>query len=197
MRSRTPSIEILRLKKLAASPAGLVGGGSLFVNSDGDLAYVDDEGVVTVLGSGAEPFSGCKVHRVADFTVPTGVTTYVPWDGESYDTDAYHSLVTNPTRVTVPTTGYYRIGCQYHWNDGAGGGYRGVLVRLNGTTFVLEEYRVPAAPADTTGAPSTERRLTAGDYLEMGLLQTTGGDRSVYGLPPRDATAFAVSLIGT
>jgi hypothetical protein len=56
-------------------------------------------------------FSGALVKKLANQTTANYAGfPVVTWDGEEYDTDAYHSTVTNTSRLTVPAAGYYVVG---------------------------------------------------------------------------------------
>jgi hypothetical protein len=57
-------------------------------------------------------FSGVLLTRTADLTAQnlTAATTVIPWDNEVFDTDNFHSLVTNTSRITIPSAVNGRYG---------------------------------------------------------------------------------------
>lgn len=47
-------------------------------------------------------FRGCSLKQTSTQQVNTGTSDMLEWDAEEYDTDGFHSIVTNNTRMTIP-----------------------------------------------------------------------------------------------
>jgi hypothetical protein len=110
---------------------------------------------------------GCKVYQNAGTAFSAGGTTYMSFQVEEFDDDTMHSTVSNVTRITFTTAGYYLVG-------GSATGGNGSLttmgcgIRLNGTTIIAS-----GGGADNSGAgrgvhTSVVRHFNAADYIEFG-----------------------------
>jgi hypothetical protein len=118
---------------------------------------------LTHLGRGARVF-----HSIAQAT-SSGVPLSVTFDSERYDLDGFHSIVTNPERLTVPSgaDGRYLIGgCVAY----ASSVTADLSVRLNGTTSLVFQFQ----NGGTQLSINTVYDLVAGDYVELRALQATG-----------------------
>ena len=164
----------------AAPTSPATGAERLFLDSaDGNkLKRKNSAGTVTPIegsgGSTAPAFVGCSVWRSAAWSAPNGGGTNVPFDAEDFDTDAFHDPATNPSRITIPAGlgGYYQLngGIRYTYN---GTGARAVDLLVNGSP--VAGIGVGAAPVATTLSCGKPVPLNAGDYIELGPYQNSGG----------------------
>ena len=85
-------------------------------------------------------------------------------------------FVTNPSRVTFTTAGKYHITMSYQFDTNSTG-LRLVRMRLNGTT-TIDEWRADGASSASfvVGKLSTSYDMSATDYVELLVFQTSGGD---------------------
>lgn len=122
----------------------------------------------------------CHAYRSAAVqTLTTGTLTAIGLDAEDTDTDSMHSNVTNNSRITIVTSGRYRIFAQATFATSATG-YRTVGVYKNGSANLLFATRYQAGPTVThIQQASDEALLTAGDYIEMHCVQASGGNLDV------------------
>lgn len=106
----------------------------------------------------------------------------------SYDTQrvisstSMHSTTTNPSRLTVPTTGVYAVYAHVTWAAFSTGGLREVLIRLNGETYVAGQRTQPAssgAAAVYQSVGTVWRAETAGDYFQVFVYQDSGSTGSL------------------
>ena len=116
----------------------------------------------------------CRAYQSAAQTLTTAVSAAVTLDAEDIDTEAIHSTVTNNSRMTIVTAGRYRVMAGVTFSSNATG-YREVLVKKNGTTvfYIRSATTSAGAPCLTT---TDEVLCSAGDYIEMYALQTSGGN---------------------
>lgn len=119
----------------------------------------------------------CRVFNNATQSIADTTVTAIAWNSESFDVGAMHDTVTNNTRVTVPVggDGLYLVTGQYGFAANATG-YRQMTIRKNGATTVASSL-LPAVSA-TNGVGqnvSTLLTLVAGDYVEVIVVQTSGG----------------------
>lgn len=143
------------------------------------------------VGGGGAVESGARVTISAPVTISNSTFTIVNFDGEDFDTDSYHDNVTNNERLTISENGLYIIAANFEFANNATGD-RIATIRLNGTT-TLATVRVPPATSFNTRLPvSTISQLTAGDYVEFGVDQISGGNLD---LEPGN-TWFAIARVG-
>ncbi len=115
-----------------------------------------------------------RVYNSADIPIANATSVPLTFNSERYDTDTLHSTATNTGRITITTAGTYSGGANVGFASNAAG-YRGVGVRLNGTTF-LAYSRVPAVSGTATYICVTfDYQFAAGNYIEVVVEQTSGG----------------------
>lgn len=102
--------------------------------------------------------------------------TAVLFDNEVRDNDATHSTVTNTSRITIVTSGWYHISGTVGW-AGSTTGVRLSRWAVNGTAQPGTEIGIPAVLPSTYAVPatSTDLFLNAGDFLELFVWQNSGG----------------------
>lgn len=138
-------------------------------------------------------YIGCRLTHSAAQSLTTGTSVTLTWDTEEADDDGLHDG-TNPTRITAPLDGTYRIVAQVPFDANATG-WRLLSLRKNGTA--LREAVVQAvatAGVRTTVILAAEVGASAGDYFELVAAQASGGTLNV---TPGASTGpfFAASLI--
>lgn len=133
---------------------------------------------VAQINPGSGRFSGARVYSTAGQTILNNTVTPVAFEKERYDTDNYHDTVTNNTRFTAPTSGYYSIGSAMGFSGSAAyvRVFLGFLV--NGVT---EIYRMDYAPSSGFASVGGETQffLNAGDYVETTIFQGSGGSHNL------------------
>jgi len=127
---------------------------------------------------GPRPAIGARVYHSAYQTIPRYTITPLSFDSERWDTDNIHDTVTNNSRLTCRTPGYYLIVAQVVW-DNVAVGRRILDIRLNGTTFIGRHET--GSQADSLSHPgltaTTVWKLEVGDYVEACVYH--GADTSV------------------
>lgn len=86
-----------------------------------------------------------------------------------------HSTSSNTSRLTVPSggAGVYGLFGGVSWGTGGSAGARHVQIRLNGSTLLVIEEDPSASNLILSAA--TLYPLIVGDYVEMTVLQISGG----------------------
>ena len=123
--------------------------------------------------------SGARVYNSANISVSHNDSSApLTFDSERFDTGDFHSTSSNTGRLTAPTAGLYLMGACVQFAANATG-LRALLLRLNGSTFIVREL-IDIDSATTHGlAVSTTYQLAAGDYVEAIAFQTSGGALNV------------------
>lgn len=121
----------------------------------------------------------CHVNDATGLVVTNGGTTLMTWSGEVYDTDSMHDAVSNTSRITFNTDGYYEVTYSIQLPNatytestvdcrlGAGGNI------ANGTNINQQNTNVSRNPRGTF-----TRAFTTGDYIEFWITQTSGASRT-------------------
>lgn len=129
-------------------------------------------------------FSGARVKRATSQTgILASTTTTVSWTGEDFDTDTYHDNSTNPSRLTVPTTGVYSFGCHVEWDawDTTTTQYR-LIIQIFKNGSLLYDL-LDDSPTNNAGETAVTVHdllfATAADYFEFKVFQGTPNTRAL------------------
>lgn len=125
------------------------------------------------------PVPQARVYNDANFSLGTsGGFAAVTFNQERYDSGDLHSASANTSRLTAPITGLYSGGCSVSFASNATG-RREVVIQLNATTNIAWDVRAAVNGASTKVVVPFEYQLTAGDFLEVVCMQTSGGALNV------------------
>ena len=131
----------------------------------------------------------CSMYSTSTQSFASGTDAAVtPWT-EVVDRDNGHDTITNPSRYTFQTAGYYWIAGGANFTSTTAT-YRGTYFRLNGSTAIQGTSSFLSVAS--VGFASTSCALayfSVGDYIElMGRVQTTA---TTLVAPPAGSTATA------
>ena len=131
----------------------------------------------------------CSMYSTSTQSFASGTAAAItPWT-EVIDRDNGHDLVTNPSRYTFQTAGYYWIsgGANFASTTAT---YRGTYFLLNGTTAIQGTSSfLSVASVGFASNSSTLAYFSVGDYIELvGRVQTTA---TALAAPPAGSTATA------
>lgn len=163
-------------------------------------------------GSGTTPptFSGALIYRDSDQSITDATYTKIDYDHSLYDTDSYADLVTPfPTRLTIPTDGYYHFGCHTTFQNGAvpAGDLKlritATFLSGGGTSTMVEDSRKqvedgsPSMSAPTQMSVSKSYYFHAGDYIESWVYQNCGAILDIESsAQPGSETEFWIFRVG-
>jgi hypothetical protein len=117
-----------------------------------------------------------RVTRTSAQSIPDSLNTSLAFDQERYDAAGVHDNATNNSRLTAPVTGIYAVTAQFTWGGSAGAGSRFAGVMKNGSTLIARSQELAG---DDDENITTQVLLAAGDYVEVQVLQTSGGNLPV------------------
>ena len=123
----------------------------------------------------------CRVYNSANISITTsGTAQALTFDSERFDVGGCHSTSVNTGRITVPSGagGKWQIGGSVEFASNSTG-YRQVYIRLNGTTAIGNVAVSANATAATQLNVTALWALSAGDYVELVVVQTSGGALNV------------------
>lgn len=125
---------------------------------------------------------GCIIARDDATVIATDTFTSVTFDEDDlYDTDAYHSTVTNADRVTVPDAlgGVYWVGFQVEFTPNPTGHRAVRFVKNTSTTKILQQVPAVGGSSSTILSGMYPLRLDGGDYVRFQMRQSSGNNLGV------------------
>ena len=175
---------------------------ALTVGTNGQVLTADSTvsptGLKWATVSSSPTFVGCKVTAAGNQSIANATAVYINFTSETFDTNTFHDNSTNNTRITIPSgkTGYYQIYGVAVFADASNG--RQMWFYKNGANPQLAKMIFPAPSGYDIGPYlSTVEYLTAGDYIEMGVYQVSGGAINVVGTTSVAAgSQFGVTYLG-
>jgi hypothetical protein len=155
----------------AASDAGALTTGDLVPVVRGGASYSTD---ISALGGGGGFTEMCRVYISSAQSIPDTTQTTVSFDSESYDTDTMHEGVTNPSRITLATTGKYHFTFHGYFASNATG-YRYASIYTGGAALLSIDSKQAVNGTITGLQVHVEGSYTAGEYFEVKVGQTSTG----------------------
>lgn len=137
--------------------AGLVAYKDFIVESNTGRMYVWNGTAWAICGGfSAGTRIGCEVYSTVAQSMPTVNWTEINMNIENYDSDAFHSTVSNTNRITIPTglEGVYTV--TFYFEDSVGGQ---MAINKNGNRVMRKGFAVPLDSLSWTGY------LAAGDWV--------------------------------
>lgn len=134
-------------------------------------------------------FSAALVKKSVDQTAANySAFPVVTWDAEEYDTDAYHSTVSNTSRLTVPAAGYYVVMAQVSVGSttlSASDYIRLAVTRYNSSSVAQSAIGLPGPLAEISATNTAVKVVgtsmpiscASGDYFEVNF--DTESDTSI------------------
>lgn len=129
-------------------------------------------------GHPTNPKPSCRLFNSTAITITTGTLTVLPFDTEITNRGGIHSTVSNTTRITCPTggDGSWAFGANIQFAAQVNGTRIAQIIKNGATTLAISEPgAAPVAGNNTDLLLSTFAPLTAGDYIELYVFQSSGG----------------------
>ena len=190
----------------AVSPLTTKGDLYTFSTSDARLGVGTNNHVLTADSSEATglkwaapasglTFAGASVNNTsATLSVPNITATAIIFAQENFDTDAYHSTVSNTSRLTIPAgkDGYYQVNGSVRWDNNTSAS-RDLYIYKNGAEYVRSSL-TPSAQYPTQNVTAI-MYLVATDYIELFCYQASGGTRTAE-TSQDDGCMFSIGYLG-
>ena len=125
------------------------------------------------------PATACRIRRTTNQSIVNSTETAIIFDVEDFDQGNMADLVANPTRITIATAGIYLVGGWNAW-DASTAGDRAIRIIKNGEPvadgIVMKDSPAPnGVTTEPTRAVNTIFKFAAGDYIELFIVQNSGG----------------------
>ncbi len=125
-------------------------------------------------GGGGSDISVRAFHSATQ-SIANNTFTVVALNSEDFDTDTMHDPSTNNERITFTTAGKYIVCANIGWNPDAGGGWRELNIRKNGSSWWLfHTIDSTTNDANTIQSTSAVGDFAADDYIEIRVRQNSG-----------------------
>lgn len=113
------------------------------------------------------------LRSTAAQSIPNNSWTSLTMNTEDVDNDGGHSTVTNPSRYTAQTAGWWRVNGGTMTFAGNNTGTRGTRLTVNGVAVAASRNLVVASAAIAVSVPlvGIEVYLDVGQYMEMQAFQ--------------------------
>lgn len=145
-----------------------------------DRLGIGSTGQVLTVASGAPSwatpaapsFSGVALLG-NDPSISAATRTVLAWDSETFDTDGYHSNVTNNSRITIPSgkAGKYYISHGAYWNSGT---TRTIVRILKNGTSQRDMQWFGNGSSEFGSVIFAYLDLAVGDYIQIDVYNTSG-----------------------
>lgn len=135
----------------------------------------------TLIGIPSGAFNGASVYNSSNFSISSGATTELTWNSEAFDTNNYHSTSTNTGRLTVPTTGYYRVNASIIWLTLTTSNVRTLALYKNGSS--VKENQTTQSVSGSTLCQTIDSifYLNANDYISVYVTNNDTVTGTIYG----------------
>lgn len=127
-------------------------------------------------------FVGCSLYDTANQSTTGGTDTAITFNSEAFDTDSFHSTVSNTSRITIPAG----LGGKYLFafnitdtGQGTATNYSGPSLRKNGTQ-IEDTYGLVSNLSYRYFSGTHILDLVAGDYVEVYYLGEGNGTIKEY-----------------
>lgn len=163
--------------------------------SNGQALKTDGAGNLS-FGSVAQAAPGVRLTKSAAQSIASGSWTAVTWDQETYDTDAMHEGVTNPSRITIKTAGVFLFTFGTDW-AGNTTGERICAFAVNGAREFESSPQTNIVDGRAMMSLAFLRKLAVNDYVEVFVFQTSGGGLNLNAATTNEiVTQFAAQYVG-
>ena len=152
----------------------------------------DQVSCVSVGGGGISNI-GARVYNTTNQSIPNSVNTALTLNSESYDTNNIHSTSSNTSRLTARTAGKYSIFGTIKLDANATG-TRYIIIYLNGTTKIGENYAEGDSVDLASLSISVIYHLNVDDYVELMVHQNSAGALNNLA-SPNHSPEFGMTLI--
>jgi hypothetical protein len=170
----------------------------LAVGTNGQTLVADSTAATGIKWAVASPFIGCYLTKTANQTVSNATMTALTFNTELLDSNTFHDNSTNTSRITIPTgyAGKYLVFGQATF-AGSATGIRLIKIIKNGSG---DGPDIESGAMAANQTPLTQQfivDLAVGDYLEMNVYQTSGGNLDVQGdTSGPQKTRFGLTYLG-
>jgi hypothetical protein len=153
----------------------------LAVGNNGETLVADSSAATGLKWAKSANFVGVGLYNSTTQSILNNTLTAISFDAEYFDTDGFHSTVSNTARITIPAGlgGKYLITMNSLWEPN-GFGRRQQQIYKNSSQEYVSYDIVGNASNYIGGGSSIIISCNAGDYLEFAVTQNSGSTLLYY-----------------
>jgi hypothetical protein len=133
---------------------------------------------LTTTGNANIATYGARVYNDALEEIAHNTWTALTFNSEDWDSDNIHSVASNTSRLTCTEDGKYLVFGTARFASNATG-YRGLAIQLNAGNEFARIFITPVNGSTTDLTVSTVIDMSATDYVELIVYQSSGGALNV------------------
>ncbi|HEY6043154.1 MAG TPA: hypothetical protein VIX58_13575, partial [Anaerolineae bacterium] len=117
----------------------------------------------------------CKVVKTSTQSIANITWTALTYQAQDFNVGSLHSTATNPSRITIQSTGVWMFGATVASTLNSQSGF--LSFRKNGATFVSGRVKFigNSSLTEMYQATTIEQMTSTGDYMECMVWQNSGG----------------------
>ena len=138
-------------------------------------------GIADVSITAGGGFVGARIWNSSNQSIPDSLDTALSFDTVIFDTGSFANLGAHPTRLTIPSNGYYECGGCTAIAGNATTFQGQIVIHLNGVgadELVSNAWAAPGVTGNAIGSIGTVYSFTAGDYIELINYQNSGSAKN-------------------
>jgi hypothetical protein len=141
-----------------------------------------------------EGFVGANIYKTSAQSIANATFTNVNFEAENFDTDGFHSTVTNTSRMTIPTgkNGKYLVTANLAFDTNSTG-IRACVIRKNNADYAKGTW-IGAFNESAVLVATQIIDLVATDYIEIQVYQSSGGALNIKG--DAASSMFSIQYLG-
>ncbi|MBI4395636.1 MAG: hypothetical protein HY548_00980, partial [Elusimicrobia bacterium] len=190
IRATSPQAKMLRLDDGTNTRFTVEVGGNVGIGTANPSTTLHVNGKITHTHIGAR-----VTHSVGGVTIQHNTYRYLPFDQERYDTDNLHDISENNSRLTANRAGKYLIFANISYNANASGS-RQTFIELNRSNKIAGDVRPAVGGSSTAVNISTIYPLQVNDYVEVVVLQDSGGALDIDKTGSHYSPEFGMTYLG-
>lgn len=170
---------------------------TLVASSTGSLLNLSGNAIVSVVALADDlGFKGARVKKSADQTAANYTSaTAITWDAEDYDTDGFHSTVSNTSRITIPTglgINYVELTAGVSTALVTADMWHQPLIRKNGSTVIDAHTTESGLTGNNVVVSSGPIAVADADFFEVTFQVETDTSITIQS----SASFFAIKVLG-
>lgn len=152
----------------------------LGIGTAGQVLKVNSGATAPEWAAATVGFVGASAYKSTPQAITNNTQTAITWENEYFDTDGFHSTVTNTSRFTIPSGkgGKYLFTALGRFAANSTG-IRSWTFYKNGASAIATGAMNAASTGGSVQTAVWATSLVAGDYVELFCFQTSGGNLNI------------------
>lgn len=166
---------------------------NIYISTSSSNTGNDPTENLSVWSASGNIFRGALAYPSVTQSIPNSITTTLNFDSEEYDTDSFHDNSVNNSRLTIPSgVSRVRVFAQATFDANATGIRRVSIISNISSQISFTTSNVNALVIFSTSINivSPVIDVSSGDFFQLTVLQTSGGNLDTLGLSLGSSSTF-------